>query len=93
MRVTVTRLMLAPLLFMTLVAGMCSTTERVRVQLVNVPIATPCPAAQDMPAKPAKPALPEGLEAALRVAVAHAARLSGWGDDLAGRLGACSSAR
>ena len=72
-----------------LLLSACTTQERVRVQFVNVPVPTPCPAAQDVPAKPVKPALPDGLEAALRVAVAHAARLLGWGDDLAGRLGAC----
>jgi hypothetical protein len=70
----------------------CTTQERVRVQTVNIPVSTPCPAAKDVPAKPVKPALPNGLEAALRVAVAHAARLSGWGDDLSGRLAACREA-
>lgn len=79
----------------TLAAGLllsaCATQERARVQLVNVPTPVYCEAAADVPAKPVKPALPDGIEAALRVAVAHAARLSGWGDDLAGRLAACDA--
>lgn len=69
----------------------CATRERVRTVTVNVPVPVSCPAAVDPPAKPAKPALPDDMEAALRVAVAHAARLSGWGDDLAGRLAACGA--
>ena len=83
--------MRAKIILPMLLLSACTTQERVRVQLVNVPVPTPCPAAKDVPAKPAKPALPGSLEAALRVAVAHAARLSGWGDDLAGRLGACAT--
>lgn len=64
--------------------------ERVRVQQVNVPVPVPCPAAVDPPAKPAKPDLPDDLESALRVVVGYAARLTGWGEDVAGRLAACS---
>ncbi len=71
----------------------CTTQERVRTVEIRTPVPIPCPAAQDVPAKPAKPALPDGLEAALRVAVAHAARLSGWGDDVAGRLAACAAVK
>jgi hypothetical protein len=67
----------------------CATRERIVVRMVNVPVPVSCPAADDLPAKPIKPDLPANLEAALRTAVAHAARLSGWGDDLAGRLTAC----
>lgn len=78
----------AAALFLTACTGP-RVIERVRVQTVNVPVPIPCPAATDLPAKPDKPALPADLESALRTAVAHAARLSGWGDDLAGRLEAC----
>jgi hypothetical protein len=73
-----------------LLLSACTTQERIKLVHINVPVPVRCPAADDVPTKPDKPALPDGLEAALRVAVAHAARLSGWGDDLAGRLGACS---
>lgn len=65
--------------------------ERVRVQQVLVPTPVACPAATDLPAKPDKPALPDDVAAALRAAVAHAARLSGWGEDLEGRLRACAT--
>jgi len=74
-----------------LLLSACTTQERVKIVHVNVPVPIACPAAADVPSKPDKPALPNGLEAALRVAVAHAARLSGWGDDLAGRLKACQA--
>jgi hypothetical protein len=74
-----------------LLSGCAARPERVVVQTVNVPVPVPCPAAADPPAKPDKPPLPADMEAALRTAVAHAARLTGWGDDLAGRLKACSA--
>lgn len=69
----------------------CGVRERIVVRTVNVPVPVACPAAQDAPAKPVRPVLPDNIEAALRTAVAHAARLSGWGDDLAGRLKACAA--
>lgn len=63
--------------------------ERIKTVEVRTPVPIPCKAATDLPAKPDKPTLPDNLEAALRTAVAHAARLSGYGDDLRGRLMAC----
>jgi hypothetical protein len=65
--------------------------ERIKTVEVRTPVPVPCPAATDLPAKPDKPALPDDVAAALRTAVAHAARLSGWGDDLRGRLEACAT--
>lgn len=72
-----------------LLLSACARPERIVVQRVNTPVPTPCPAAADPPAKPVKPDLPADLESAVRVAVAHAARLTGWGEDLEGRLKAC----
>jgi hypothetical protein len=54
-----------------LLLSACTTQERIRTVEVRTPVPIPCPAAQDVPAKPVKPDLLDGLEAALRVAVAH----------------------